>query len=58
MVCICSVFQFHIGMINPMKIEVKSNKNILFQFHIGMINPKKDLQPTETVGISIPHWYD
>jgi len=45
-------------MINPMKIEVKSNKNILFQFHIGMINPKKDLQPTETVGISIPHWYD
>jgi len=32
-------FQFHIGMINPIKLENLESKSTSFQFHIGMINP-------------------
>jgi len=32
-------FQFHIGMINPLKNEFFNYEKNQFQFHIGMINP-------------------
>ena len=41
-ICICccvKAFQFHIGMINPLKIGGFNMAEIAFQFHIGMINP-------------------